>query len=231
MQIMTHAMAIDIGEDEALQPLLRGAYSAAAWICPTCAFASPISFLERWSIARCPGCGKATGIPAPHRILNREIRDPKLVARVRALIRAEHAGFFASYNGKRDTCIEPACTCGGDICGPFRDLSVRCRYFEESVLPLEPDLEAAYWAHLRAGDRMVARQCEWPGCRRDVASVGPATKYCAYHAEVSRKRSKREYSRRYRANARHAGPGRGKIDPCSPCELRPRGATASGEAL
>lgn len=46
------------------------------------------------------------------------------------------------------------------------------------------------------------RRCESPGCRKETAGVGPAAKYCAVHAEVSTRKAKREYQRKYRDRER-----------------------------
>lgn len=119
-----------------------------------------------------------------------EITDPKLLSRLRALIRAEHAGYLAEGN----RCVEPGCSCGqtwegesDPVCGPFREPGVRCTSFEKAVLPLDPDLEDAYWDHLETGSNVRVRRCRWPHCRRQVASMGPAAKYCELHADLSRR--------------------------------------------
>lgn len=128
-----------------------------------------------------------------------KITDPKLLARVRRLIIAEHAGFIRSGYGKvENACVEPGCSCDFDVCGPFRETPVRCTSFEQRVLPLDPKLEQAYWAHLTRGAALHVRRCAWPRCRKEVAGIGPAARYCAHHAEASRKQARREASRRWR---------------------------------
>ena len=128
------------------------------------------------------------------------LTDPKLLARVRRLIEAEQAGFVR----EGTVCLEPGCSCGLAMCGPFRTPAVRCTNFEQVVLPLDPDLEAAYWAHLERGESLRVRRCQWPRCRREVATVGPNAQYCAAHARLRAKETQREASRRYRQTAEAA---------------------------
>jgi hypothetical protein len=135
-----------------------------------------------------------------------QLIDAKLLSRVRALIRAEHAGFVA--DGCR--CVEPGCSCWGEwhegdpdpVSGPFRNPPARCSSFEQAVLPLDPDLEAAYRDHLQTGSSLQVRRCAWRGCRREVASGGPAAKWCAVHAEVHRRQQTREAVRKHREHHR-----------------------------
>ncbi len=129
--------------------------------------------------------------------LTGELRDPALVARVRALLRAEHAGYREEDNGRRGVCLEPGCTCGGGVCGPFRSPAIRCSTFEELVLPLDPALEVAYRGYLRSGARMRLRRCRWHGCRHAVSA--PNARWCERHAALARRRAKAEYARRHRA--------------------------------
>jgi hypothetical protein len=130
-----------------------------------------------------------------------EITDPKLLARVRRLIIEEHAGFVRSGYGKiKNACIEPGCSCSFDTCGPFREPPVRCTSFEQRVLPLDPELEAAYWAHLREGTALQVRRCSHAGCKREIHGSGPNARYCTLHAERRRKDTRREYARRRRAS-------------------------------
>ncbi len=44
----------------------------------------------------------------------------------------------------------------------------------------------------------IIRRCAWPGCHKETASAGPNAKYCAHHAEVGRRKSHQERSRRWR---------------------------------
>ena len=133
-----------------------------------------------------------------------EITDPKLLARIRCLIRQEHAGFLANGDGHPvNACLEPGCSCNFDVCGPFRNVPVRCTSFETNVLPLAPDLEASYWAHLRQGTVLHVRRCAWPNCRREVGAAN--AKYCGPHALFSTKRSKRDHARRRRAARKRRG--------------------------
>lgn len=102
--------------------------------------------------------------------------------------------------------MEPGCSCWGDwqggdlapVSGPFRDPPVRCSSFEALVLPLDPALEEAYWAYIERGEKVRVQRCQWPGCRREVASVGPAAKYCAPHAETAKRQATRRRVRQYR---------------------------------
>jgi len=133
------------------------------------------------------------------------IRDPKLLARVKWLIKSEHAGFVANANDRQNLCLEPGCSCaatwGSDsdsVSGPFRDPPVRCTTLENLVLPLDPELERAYWDHLRGGSRLRIRQCAEPHCRREVWVIGPNAKYCKIHARLRAKQTNRERVRRYR---------------------------------
>ncbi len=87
------------------------------WACDRCRVSSPRQVLERWSISRCPGCGRPTGVPVQHKAINRVLTDPKLIAKVRDLIRREHAGFLS--DGHR--CVEPGCSCEGGVSRPFRE--------------------------------------------------------------------------------------------------------------
>lgn len=113
---------------------------------------------------------------------SRNITDGRLLAEVRRLIAAELAGFLRGDNGRRNVCLEPGCTCGLGICGPFREKPQRCRAFETLVLPRHPAVEAAYWAHLRGeGGRFTRRRCVHSGCRK-IAAEGSA--YCPWHTEV-----------------------------------------------
>ncbi len=156
---------------------------------------------------------------------NDEITDPKLLARVRRLIIAEHAGFVRSGYGKvANACIEPECSCNFDVSGPFRDPPVRCTSFEERVLPLDPDLEAAYWRHIKDGESMVVRRCAWPRCRREVAGVGPAAKWCVWHSEAARKKTRRESYHRRRGLDKLASAA---LDNQGPQKANPQKATPS----
>lgn len=120
---------------------------------------------------------------------------------MKALTRQEHAGFVAEGN----KCIEPGCSCQRDagdrdpVGGPFRQTPIRCTSFETNVLPLDPDLEAAYWDHLERGVGVRLRRCQWKGCRREVASLGPASRFCATHARISRRQTNRDAQRKGRS--------------------------------
>lgn len=138
-------------------------------------------------------------VPVPRADYRFEITDAKLLARVKQLIIAGHAGFARSGYGKiENACVEPGCSCNFDVCGLFREPAVRCSSFEQLVLPRDPELETAYWAHLKTGTELRVLRCQWQGCRREVGSTAPNAKYCARHAEVSRKKARRDASRRYR---------------------------------
>jgi len=63
---------------------------------------------------------------------------------------------------------------GADYFGDIR-LPVCCTSFETNVLPLAPDLETAYWAHLRQGTVLRVRRCAWPSCRREMGRPMPST--------------------------------------------------------
>ncbi len=141
------------------------------------------------------------------------IKDTKLSARVRRSVEREYAGYFREYNGRQHVCLEPGCSCGFDVCGPFRDEPARCTGFEATVLGLEPDdltqppapnsldreLAEAYRLHVLNGTRRVrARRCKWSGCRRDVVGTGPNARYCRKHAEQAARQKRREASRRWR---------------------------------
>ncbi len=132
----------------------------------------------------------------------KEIHDAKLLARVKKLIRAEHAGYIRGGN----KCVEPGCSCNAGlgendpdpVSGPFRTPAVRCSSFETLVLPLDPDLETAYWDHLKRGARLQVIRCQHEGCRKAVSAFGPNTRYCAIHARLRAKQATRERVRRYR---------------------------------
>ena len=169
------------------------------WRC-RCGFSSPQSVTEDWNIAHCPQCGEVTGFGEFDTSEKMEIIDIKLLARVRRVIVAEHAGFIRRGYGKiENACIEPGCSCDFGVCGPFRNPPVRCTSFEERVLPLDPDLEAAYWGHLKGGSALRVRRCAKPGCRKEVAGIGPNARYCAFHAGQRRRETRREYARNRRA--------------------------------
>lgn len=128
-----------------------------------------------------------------------KITDLKLLARVRKMIREEHAGFI---EGNR--CVEPGCSCWADtpddrdpISGPFRNPPVRCTSFEKNVLPLDAELQTEYWAHLDLGASLGVRRCAWVSsssrkCQKEVRGRGRV--YCEYHAETVRKASYRKYN-------------------------------------
>lgn len=61
----------------------------------------------------------------------------------------------------------------------------------------------------------AAKQCQWPRCRKPVAGVGPAAKWCPEHAALSRKQAKRDYQRGYR-NTRRDGRTVEKLTSASP---------------
>ena len=177
------------------------------WTCSGCRvfpnpFSTPLHILERWAIVSCPSCGHAT--PAPrslNRAINREIKDAKLLARLRALARSEYAGLIDS------KCLEPSCrTCRDETFGLFRTPAVRCEGFERLVLPLDPALEEAYFEHLHAGTAAVIRRCKWENCRRGTASLDPNSRYCALHARLAERHRERERARTYRER-RKEGPG------------------------
>ena len=130
------------------------------------------------------------------------ITDPKLLARVRRLIAAEHAGYKRDDNGRAHICLELGCSCDFDTCGPFRKPLVRCTSFENMVLPLDPDLQAAYWEHLRSGAALGLRRCKRPQCRRGVSGSGPRAKYCKIHADLNARAKNRERVRRFRAKTK-----------------------------
>jgi hypothetical protein len=138
--------------------------------------------------------------------ISQELKDSKLVAKVRDLIRREHAGFIVEGN----RCIEPGCSCGqglgpdgpDPVSGPFRDKPVRCTSFEELVLPLTVDerydpetlkrfggLSDTYWAHLNTGETMSVPRCVHAGCRREAQ---PGSAYCPFHTVRRAKSANRE---------------------------------------
>jgi len=142
------------------------------------------------------------------------ISDKRLLARVRRLIRKEHAGFITAGN----KCIEPGCSCW-DACppdrdpisGPFRKIPVRCTSFETNVLPQDPALEKAYWDHVEAGTPLHSRRCQEPGCRREVRSPAPNALYCEFHAKARKRTADREARRRYRHTKREKSAGRNAL--------------------
>ena len=142
------------------------------------------------------------------------ITDPKLLARIRKLVRGECNGYCPDQNGKAHYCIEPGSPHMEGTCSYFQDAASRCPFFEQMILPradtplydgkeIDSGLGEAYSRHVQFGEQVQIRRCEWPGCRKQTAGVGPASKYCAYHAEVRRKRAAREASRRYREKAQN----------------------------
>jgi hypothetical protein len=67
------------------------------------------------------------------------------------------------------------------------------------VLPLDPDLEEAYWRHLDQGQALSIPRCAWRDstgrkCRREVSS--PKARYCEGHALLARRKAQREYKAR-----------------------------------
>jgi hypothetical protein len=177
-----------------------------------------------------------------------EIRDVKLLARIRRLIRTQHAGFVADANGRQHLCLEPGCSCaetwpGSDrpMSGPFRNPPVRCTSFETSVLGLDPkdltkeshfdsldfELAEAYRVYLLSGQRVKTRRCSCEGCHRELTSVGPAAKYCDIHAAASIRRSKREYQRTYRKERNRVE----KLPPQTPGLVRSLKASPAGEGI
>jgi hypothetical protein len=176
------------------------------WRC-SCGFSSPQSVMGAWNIVHCPQCGKVTGFGESDASGKTEITDIKLLARIRRLIVAEHAGYVRrGYGEIEHACIEPGCSCDFGACGPFRNPPVRCTSFETNVLPLDPELERDYWNHLNIGTAMEVRRCAWLSpstgrkCRKEVRGRG--RQYCEFHAEMSRKQTVREASRRYRDKAK-----------------------------
>ncbi len=147
------------------------------------------------------------------------IKDAKLLARVRHSVVQEYAGYFREYNGRQHVCLEPGCSCGFDVCGPFRDVCgpfrdepARCTGFEAAVLGLDPDnlrrppapnsldaeLAEAYRQHVLNGTEVRARRCKWSSCRKDIIGTGPNARYCRTHAEQAARQKRREASRRWR---------------------------------
>jgi len=118
-----------------------------------------------------------------------EITDGKLLARVRRLIAEEHAGYVRAGDGHIEhACVEPGCSCGFGVSGPFRRPAVRCTSFETIVLPLDPNLERDYWRHLTTGEHVRARRCAWVSpstgkrCRRETWAIGLGA-MCDWHVE------------------------------------------------
>ncbi len=155
----------------------------------------------------------------------KEIQDAKLLARVKNLIQAEHAGYIREGN----KCVEPGCSCNAGlgendpdpVSGPFRDPPVRCSSFEKLVLPLDPDLEAAYNAHVNRGVGYTVRRCQRKGCRREIPpreKRGRPVKFCEKHALLSKRQSNREYARQRREKAQNGGNG---SEPAEATQTRP----------
>ncbi|MGD0624256.1 MAG: hypothetical protein ABSB32_05995 [Thermodesulfobacteriota bacterium] len=71
------------------------------------------------------------------------------------------------------------------VCVFFSDLEApRCRYFEESILPLDKDLRGVFSGELlnqeiREGQkRMIRKKCERPGCPETFFAKSNAQRFC-----------------------------------------------------
>lgn len=138
-----------------------------------------------------------------------ELKDARLLARVKKLALAEYAGL--NHEGG-DTCLEPGCSCATNwkkrsdpVCGIFRKPAMRCTTFESVVLGLDPDdlekqphadsvdvtLAEAYTRHLLTGEPVSFDVCMWEQCRK-TAIDGP---YCAGHATVAARQERKERQR------------------------------------
>ena len=124
----------------------------------------------------------------------RQPRDPRILAEVRRLISSSKlgeglAGFIPRYGAIENVCLEPGCSCNFDTCGPFRDPPARCSAFEQVLLPAFPDLERAYWAHLRGEPgTFTVERCRDVKCRKRCA---PGSAYCEFHAGAHERQAKR----------------------------------------
>lgn len=104
-------------------------------------------------------------------------------------------------------CIKPGNRCvfcpdEQPSCRYYRDgqlAELRCRYFEEYVLPADPQLEEAYWRSIDRGTdaRLVYDACT--RCGKTIRKRSNAQKYCEECAAAAHRAVKREHARRRRA--------------------------------
>ena len=103
----------------------------------------------------------------------------------------------ASFTGSNGCLLEPN---GQPRCSfhredaqaaPFiKDGTMRCLYFEKSVLPADPALEARYFNR----EEVDTVKCE--RCGTPIVKKSNATKYCAKCGAIKRKQSEAERQRR-----------------------------------
>jgi len=144
------------------------------------------------------------------------------------MIRTEVAGYHEGLNGQKSVCLEPCCAEHFEgTCAAFTAPAGRCPALERLVLPLFPDLSDAYSRHLHFGETVQGHRCQWPGCGKRTAGVGPAAKYCRAHAALSERQSKRAYSRRYRERQK-GSPGVEKLASATIANQGPAGSELGG---
>lgn len=127
---------------------------------------------------------------------------------IRKLVRSHCASFSAESNGSCNVCHygpddQPRCSFfreDGQYPEYLKKGLVRCRYFEQHVLPIDPAVELAYWGRHPEGEQgqMVRECCR---CGTSFTKRSNRQQYCDQcQVIVSRERARDRQRKKYWEN-------------------------------
>ncbi|SHF64924.1 hypothetical protein SAMN02745218_02791 [Desulfofundulus australicus DSM 11792] len=130
----------------------------------------------------------------------------EILAKVRSLVKKECANHDAELNGIRHYCCrEPAAS--DKRCLYFVLDDVRCKWFEEAVLPLDSKLEYEYWQVVNPykvnKPRDLSKQCKM--CGKVFSAKSNREVYCDSCKVTARREAVRKCNQRYREKKRERG--------------------------